>query len=160
MRKAKYIGKLIYATPGSGKTTIVNSSVGFYDADELMVEVMQEFQPEFIRIENEPIQTFIKRFTDTFKYKSKVNNQVIKRIQYLLDDKLTVLTGTIKIAKYADFVYLSPINFCGLLERHQTKDLVEFAREEEIRFLNKNKIPFTLLSKDLSQELLNTKPKK
>jgi len=157
MRKTKYIGKLIYVTPGSGKTTIVNSKIGFFDADDLMVEVMQEFEPQFIRLENEPIQTFIRRFTDTFKYKTKINNQVLKRVQYMLDDKLTVLTGTIKIAKHADFVFLCPINFPGLIQRHGSQEQIEQARTEEIKFLNKNKIPFQLLNDTLENELLRKK---
>ncbi len=159
MRKTKYIGKLIYVTPGSGKTTIVNSHIGFYDADELMAEVMQEFEPEFIRGKNEPIQTFIKRFTDTYKYKTRINNQVVKRVQHLLDDKLTVLTGTIKIAKHADFVFLCPQDFQGLKDRYETTELIQQARREEIKFLKKNKISFVLLKDTLEKELLRKKSK-
>ena len=68
----KYRGKLIYVTPGSGKTTLARLYDNIIDTDELMVEEIQKLHPDFTRLTNETIQSYIRRFTDTFKYKTKM----------------------------------------------------------------------------------------
>lgn len=93
--KEKYKGKFIYATPGSGKTTIAQELDDVIDTDDLMIEVMSELNPEFVKDENQSTQDFILEYVKKYKNKDEVNKIVLGRIMNLIADGKTVLTGTI-----------------------------------------------------------------
>jgi hypothetical protein len=151
--RQKYRGKLIYVTPGSGKTTLTNQNKCFIDTDELMVEEIEKLHPDFPKLITESIQNYIKRFTATFKYKTKINNRVIKRCQQLLDDNLTILTGTIKLAKKADFVFVVSPQNQRLINRFESMDSVHEFHKEEVKFLKKEKVVFLIIDKNIEEIL-------
>ncbi len=136
--KEKYKGKIIYATPGSGKTTLVNMYPSlFVDTDALMVDVMNEFDPGFARNEGESIQDFIFRYTVDHRdsegtSKDDVNAEVLRRARDLAADGKTILTGTIAFIEDADFVMSSDISTEGVINRFGS---VESARKYLIREL-------------------------
>jgi hypothetical protein len=92
--KNNYKGKFIYATPGSGKTTIAQELDDVIDTDDLMLDVISELQPEFVRRDNESTQAFILRYVIEYQNKDEVDNIVLDRVTQLLAEGKTVLTGT------------------------------------------------------------------
>ena len=149
----KYKGKLIYVSPGSGKTTLASQNNCFIDTDELMVGEIQILHPDFPKLKTESIQNYIRRFTDTFKYKTKINNRVIKRCQEFLDRNLTVLTGTIKIAEKADFVFLIPPTNLRVQSRFGGFENANIWHQEEINFLNSKNIHFEILNTQIEDHI-------
>ena len=153
--KEKYRGKIIYCTPGSGKTTLVESHILFVDADVLMKETIEERHPEFPFLEGMTIQNYIRDFTRIYKYKTKINNAVLKKAHKLCDDGLTVLTGTLKLSKNADFVLVLKQDNPRLLERFKTFEVSNNHFAHEINFLNSNKVIYKILDKNLENELFS-----
>ncbi len=151
--RPKYKGKLIYVTPGAGKTTAVENNIGVLDSDVIMVEVMKSLEPDFHMLPNESIQDFIYRHTLEFKNKTKVNKLVIKRANELLIDNYTVLTGTLKIAKDADYVFLIPPTNKRVQSRFGSYDEAYNWHINEIAFLNSNNIHFVILNTQIEDRI-------
>ena len=147
--KEKYQGKLIYVTPGAGKTTAVENNLGVIDSDELMVDAIIERHPDFKKKRGESIQNYIQRFTAIFKYKTKINNMVVRKSHELQADNYTVLTGTLKIAPKADFVFLIPPTNSRVLTRFGGIDNATNWHQEEINFLNSKNIHFEILDTEI-----------
>jgi hypothetical protein len=122
--KEKYRGKIIYCTPGSGKTTLVENHILFVDSDVLMKETIEERHPEFPFQDGMTIQNYIRDFTNLYKYKTKINNAVLKKAHKLCEDGLTVLTGTIKLSKNADFVFVLKPDNPSIKESQQQNELL------------------------------------
>ncbi len=152
--RIKYRGKLIYVTPGSGKTTLASQNDCFIDTDELMVKEIQQLYPDFSRLRKETIQSYLKRFSDTYNNKTKINNRVLKKCQELLDDGLTILSGTIKFAKNADFVFVVSPENQRLINRFGSKELVIEFHKKEVKFLQKEKVVFTIIDKNIEEIIL------
>ena len=150
----KYRGKLIYVTPGSGKTTLVGQNKCLIDTDELMVKEIQQLYPDFSRLRKETIQSYFKRFSDTYNNKTKINNRVLKKCQELLDDGLTILTGTIKFAKNADFVYVINPNNERLVNRFGSEELVIEFHKKEVKFLQNQKVVFSIIDENIEEIIL------
>ena len=153
--KEKYRGKIIYCTPGSGKTTLVESHILFVDADVLMKETIEERHPEFPFLEGMTIQNYIRDFTRIYKYKTKINNAVLKKAHKLCDDGLTVLTGTLKLSKNADFALVLKPDNPRLLMRFNTFKESNNHFANEINFLTTNKVIYRILDKNLENEILS-----
>ena len=103
--KNKYKGKFIYATPGSGKTTIAKELEDVIDTDDLMLDVMSELHPEFVKGENDTVQEFILDYVERYKNKDEVNELVYIKVQDLLNQGKTVLTGTIAFLNRVDTAF-------------------------------------------------------
>jgi broad-specificity NMP kinase len=153
--KEKYRGKIIYCTPGSGKTTLVENHILFVDADVLIKETIEERHPEFPFLEGMTIQNYIRDFTNIYKYKTKINNAVLKKAHKLCEDGLTVLTGTIKLSKNADFVFVLKPDNPRLLNRFKTFEVSNNHFAHEINFLTANKVIYRILDMDLENEILS-----
>ena len=151
--KPKFKGKLIYVTPGAGKTTAVENNIGVIDSDVIMAEVMKSLEPDFKMLPNETIQDFIYRYTLEFNNKTKVNNRVIKRANELIIDNYTVLTGTLKIAKEADYVFVAPPNNKRIQNRFGSYEEALNWHINEIDFLNIKKIHFEILNTQIEDRI-------
>jgi len=151
--KPKYKGKLIYVTPGAGKTTAVENNIGVLDSDVIMVEVMKSLEPDFKMLPDETIQDFIYRYTLEFNNKTKVNNRVIKKANELQDDNYTVLTGTLKIATVADYVFLIPPTNSRVQTRFGGFENATIWHRKEIAYLRRNRTPFTILNTQIEDRI-------
>ena len=143
--KNKYKGKFIYATPGSGKTTIAKELDDVIDTDDLMLDVMFELHPLFIKKENESTQDFIFRYVIEYKNKDEIDKIVLGRVEQLLTEGKTILTGT--------RAFLSKVNFSFSIDNENVRDrlkdkLDSFKADEEINLAEKiNDLRTELLDK-------------
>lgn len=146
--KNKYKGKFIYATPGSGKTTIAQELDDVIDTDDLILDVISELHPEFFRLDNESTQDFILRYVTTYQNKDEINKLVLGRVEQLLTEGKTVLTGT--------RAFLPKVNYAFSIDnenvRNRLKDKLNSFKADEA--LN-DSVEIT----DLKNELLD-KPTK
>lgn len=108
-------GRLIYATKGSGKTTLVKKVGGdFVDADDLLVTEIQKInathEDRKATPEGEAPQITIKNFmyASSVPKEEKVQlyESVRNQIKTLVDNGKTVLTGSTDFIKDADQVYI------------------------------------------------------
>jgi len=125
--KNEYKGKFIYATPGSGKTTIARELDDVIDTDDLMLDVISELHPEFVRPDNESTQAFILRYVIEYQNKDEVDNIVLDRVEQLLAEGKTVLTGT--------RAFLPKVNYAFSIDnenvRNRLKDKLEGFKLDE-----------------------------
>lgn len=156
--KNKYKGKFIYATPGSGKTTIAKELEDVIDTDDLMLDVMSELHPEFVKEENESTQEFILRYAKDYN-KDELNELVFKRVEELLAEGKTVLTGTTAFINRTNFAF--SVNNEFVIQR-LGKDLASFKQKEaeskivEITDLRTELLDTTTKSKEKSARLKET----
>lgn len=101
-------GRLIYATPGTGKSQLISQLQGVKatDVDNLIVDEINKLFPTFTRKKDESIQDFIGRFShEVSGGKSKVNEEVLKTIAKLKDEGHALFTGTLAFIDNADIVF-------------------------------------------------------
>eukprot|EP01038_Epipyxis_sp_PR26KG_P008673 gene8673-11718_t len=108
MIRRKYQGQIIYATPGSGKTTLADNFNGIIDADEVILETIAELSPNFEFVSNCHPSINILRY---FKYAPYLANtclydEVENKFNNLCENDYTVLTGTLRLMYMADFVFI------------------------------------------------------
>lgn len=158
--KKPFEKKLIYVTPGAGKTFLSDKNIKFYDADELMLEEIQRLYPEFIRKSKESIQEYIFRFSIEYNRKRLINELVLKKARLLNDDGFTVLTGTLKLAKYADHVFvIDPYN-PRLKNRFGTLERALEWHNIEVQKIREFKVPYQIIKRNIEDELLMKSRKK
>jgi hypothetical protein len=114
-------GKIVYATPGSGKSTLVVDDIRLVDMDKLLIEEMMSRQPQFTKKEKESDQEFIYRYSTTFSDKEDVNRTVANKARMLADAGKTVLTGSLSMIPYADVVVTVPPSNQRVIERFKNK---------------------------------------
>ncbi len=153
MLKESYQRKIIYVTPGAGKTTLTQQHSFFIDTDEIMIDVIHEFHPEFPILEGQSIHEYIRAFTDTFKYKTKINNEVIKRSINFKQHGYTVLTGTLKIAPNADHVFVIKPENPRIVSRFGSLSDSNKFYDDQIDFFRKQNISYHILVRNLEDEL-------
>lgn len=153
MLRENYKKKIIYVTPGAGKTTLTQQHPYFIDADEIIKDVIHEFHPEFPILQGQSIQEYIRAFTETFKYKTKINNEVTNRSKQFVKQGFTVLIGTLKIAQTADHVFLiKPENTRVLSRFGNLSDSTKFY-EAQIDYFRENDISYHILERNIEDEL-------
>lgn len=104
-----YKGKIIFATPGTGKTTVAQSYANVIDADSLILKEMARLHPDItIQDSEHPFATI----TDFFKKKKNANElyeiilgNVGAQALNLAKEGYTVLTGSGGLIRIADYVY-------------------------------------------------------
>lgn len=146
--KNKYKGKFIYATPGSGKTTIAKELEDVIDTDDLMLDVMSELHPEFVKGENDTVQEFILDYVERYKNKDEVNELVYIKVKDLLSQGKTVLTGTIAFLNRIDTAFSVDNKFV----KDRLKDSLPYFKQKEAE---SKVVEIT----DLRTELLDTTTK-
>lgn len=128
--KDEYKGKLIYATPGLGKTTIANTTKNVIDSDNLKLQVIFKDYPNFRMERGETVQKFIlrvSRFVDTIA----LNTKVFDKIKEKISQGYTVLTGTKDFIRRADYVFTTDVNNERLLDRFGTIENIESLLDKE-----------------------------
>jgi hypothetical protein len=162
MLKPELRGKLIYATPGAGKSTFVKSNEGVIDSDQLIIEEMMKRHPDFKKEPKETDGNFIFRYVKEYDHKGEINQIVLGQIKELTDKGFTVLTGTRAFIDKADVIItVSPSN---------KRIISRFGKEEESqRFSVKEKedikagttvTPISLIDQNLEDFLLGKAPVK
>jgi len=162
--KSEYRGKFIYATPGSGKTTIAEQAIDVIDTDDLMVEEMLKRHPEFTRKENESIQDYILRYVKEYPTeKNSINDDVYDRVREYLDQGKTVLTGTKAFIPDVDFAISVPASNERVLERFKNSEeaALKFKKKEAEDIKKADTKVFELEDQELEDFLLEepSKPK-
>jgi hypothetical protein len=101
---SNFKGKLIYATPGAGKTTAAKDNPDVIDTDEIMVDEIAKtgFRPI---AEGESTSDYIFDFAKKGVIsKDELNGRVLDVIGSLLSEGKTVLTGTYKFIELAHVI--------------------------------------------------------
>jgi hypothetical protein len=108
----KLRGKIIYATPGSGKTYIADKYDNAIDADDLMIEAACELSPDFVLDDDaDDPRTNVHRYCFYKKWNRRALDRWYERTVELMRDHAAdgevVLTGSYRLMEEADLVFLS-----------------------------------------------------
>lgn len=123
----EYRGKIIYATPGLGKTTLANKYPDqIVDADNLLVEELRKV-PGYETVTNENIGSKILTFfqEEGSEEGDALYQRVFAQMRVLADEGKTVLTGSKRWISKADVVLTSTDDstLATQLKRKGTKDV-------------------------------------
>jgi hypothetical protein len=155
--KPEFRGKLIYATPGAGKSTFVKSNPGVVDSDQLMIAEMQRRHPEFKKNPGETDGDFIYRYVVEHDHKGEINEIVLNEIRQLTSKGFTVLTGTKAYIKDSDVVVRVSPKSDRIISRFGTLEKAEgFSIGEEKSAVEAGKAPMKLEKNNL-EDLLTGK---
>jgi len=137
----EFKGKFIYVSPGAGKTTLAETNENIVDADQLIIEEINKAYPDFTRKADETDQEFINRFTKNYRTKRvAINNAVRTRVEALLIEGKTVLTGTLAFANDVDLAFTLKASDPKLLKRFSsTQEASDFLAREQETFDNAQK---------------------
>ena len=117
--KDEYAGKLIYATPGAGKTFIASMSKNVIDYDNLLAQHITKVDSTIVRKPGQTIQKFIYSNLGTPYFQNNAYEEALK----LMANGYTVLTGSKELIKNSDYVFTMP----------STKRFIETKRLEELQ---------------------------
>lgn len=118
----KYAGKIVYATPGAGKSTLMRDDVNILDMDDMIASEMLRRHPEFKRKPGQSVQEFIFEYTKTFDDKKDINDIVLKIGRKNANAGLTVLTGSLALLPYADVIVSVDSSNPRILGRFRSAD--------------------------------------
>jgi hypothetical protein len=102
--KDEYAGKLIYATPGAGKTFIASMSKNVIDYDNLLAQHITKVDSTIVRKPGQTIQKFIYSNLGTPYFQNNAYEEALK----LMANGYTVLTGSKELIKNSDYVFTMP----------------------------------------------------
>jgi hypothetical protein len=148
--KDEYAGKLIYATPGAGKTFIASMSKNVIDFDNLLAQHITNIDSTAVRQPGQTIQDFIYNNLGTSGFQNNAFNEALK----LMENGYTVLTGSKELIKRSDYVFTMPSTERFNKESPETKAI---KLQEEIELANRFNIPITEISN--LQDVLVEKPR-
>ena len=155
--KPEFVGKIIYSTPGSGKTTLSLTAKNVIDTDNLIVEEMGRRHPNFKQNTGESIQDFIFRYVKEYDHKSEINAIVLEKSKKLAAEGKTVLTGTMAFIKDADIVFrMNPENERAIQRFGSVEKAKEFAAKEkqEVQNANKKALETQAIEKSITENLV------
>jgi exodeoxyribonuclease-5 len=146
----KFRGKVIYVTPGGGKTTIVNENpnLQLVDSDPIKIKYIENTEwgkanPfEEGMLPEDYIYEFAKSNDVSDEVKDKVNDDTFAELQDLASKGFTVLTGTLKFASKAD---LAIVVDNASVQNKLMGNIVVYKDKEaaELKSLSKDKKIFT-----------------
>jgi hypothetical protein len=148
--KDEYAGKLIYATPGAGKTFIASMSKNVIDFDNLLAQHITKIDSTAVRQPGQTIQDFIYNNLGTSGFQNNAFNEALK----LMENGYTVLTGSKELIKRSDYVFTMPSTKRFNQESPESKAI---RLQEEIELANRFNIPITEISN--LQDVLVEKPR-
>ena len=148
--KDEYAGKLIYATPGAGKTFIASMSKNVIDFDNLLAQHITKIDSTAVRQPGQTIQNFIYSNIGVFGFQNNAYNEALK----LMKNGYTVLTGSKELIKVSDYVFTMPSTQRFNKESPESKAI---RLQEEIELANRFNKPITEISN--LQDVLVEKPR-
>mmetsp|Transcript_7218 Transcript_7218/g.9138 ORF Transcript_7218/g.9138 Transcript_7218/m.9138 type:complete len:172 (-) Transcript_7218:1550-2065(-) len=109
-----YWGEIIYATPGSGKTVVANKYRDVIDADDLIVEAISEYDPNFdfegYHGSYDDPRVVIFEYFKYIKFNRRkmwgVYNIALQKMRDHCDNNNVVLLGTKDLMQEADRLFL------------------------------------------------------
>lgn len=116
-RNDEFVGKIVYVTPGGGKSTLAVEDMNIIDMDELLFAEMQRRQPQFAMKAGQTMQDYIYEYTMTFGDKDDVNRTVLKLARKYANAGRTVLTGTLAMIPFVDAAIVVDNNNPRVIER-------------------------------------------
>jgi hypothetical protein len=104
----KFDGKIIYATPGSGKTYLAENYDYVVDGDEIFLELINDYFPEFEIKTNCHPSINLSRFYhyNQRKYMRLVSLAEEKFLELKENNNHIVLIGTLRLMHLADLVFV------------------------------------------------------
>jgi ribA/ribD-fused uncharacterized protein len=148
--KDEYAGKLIYATPGAGKTFIASMSKNVIDFDNLLAQHITNIDSTAVRQPGQTIQNFIFSNIGIPDFQNDAYKEALK----LMENGYTVLTGSKELIKRSDYVFTMPSTKRFNKESPESKAI---RLQEEIELANRFNIPITEISN--LQDVLVEKPR-
>jgi predicted NAD-dependent protein-ADP-ribosyltransferase YbiA (DUF1768 family) len=148
--KDEYAGKLIYATPGAGKTFIASMSKNVIDFDNLLAQHITKMDYTAVRQPGQTIQNFIFSNIGVPDFQNNAYNEALK----LMKNGYTVLTGSKELIKRSNYVFTMPSTKRFNQESPESKAI---KLQEEIELANRFNIPITEISN--LQDVLVEKPR-
>jgi len=148
--KDEYAGKLIYATPGAGKTFIASMSKNVIDFDNLLAQHITKVDSTIVRKPGQSIQNFIYSNLGTPEFQNNAYKEALK----LMESGYTVLTGSKELIKVSDYVFTMPSTKRFDQESTENKAI---RLQEEIELANRFNKDITEISN--LQDVLIDKPK-
>jgi len=148
--KDEYAGKLIYATPGAGKTFIASMSKNVIDFDNLLAQHITKVDSTIVRKPGQSIQNFIYSNLGTPEFQNNAYKEALK----LMESGYTVLTGSKELIKVSDYVFTMPSTKRFNQESPENKAI---RLQEEIELANRFNKDITEISN--LQDVLIDKPK-
>jgi hypothetical protein len=109
MNSDGFEGKVIYATPGSGKTYLYEhyKYQDIVDGDEILLEIISELSPNFTQMSNVHPYINIKRYLAYAPFNfSRLYKIAENRLQKLADNNSIVLIGSFRLFFLADIIYV------------------------------------------------------
>jgi hypothetical protein len=144
--KKEKVGKVIYATPGSGKSfEVKNNKENLIDADDLLIAEIKKQVGDVLykEIEGKTPQDTIYNFTNDAKTKGKwsqVYNNVKQQMIELTNEGKSILTGSPVLIEVADVVFVqtndtitkNKVNSESALEQLKEKEKTNIAKYNKI----------------------------
>ena len=144
--KKEKVGKVIYATPGSGKSfEVKNNKENLIDADDLLIAEIKNQVGDVLykEIEGKTPQDTIYNFTNDAKTKGKwsqVYNNVKQQMIELTNEGKSILTGSPVLIEVADVVFVqtndtitkNKVNSESALEQLKEKEKTNIAKYNKI----------------------------
>lgn len=129
-----YWGEVVYATPGSGKTYVARKYRDVVDADELLVEAIEELAPHFDPGWYDDPRTVIFRYFQFIHFNRGQMHKCYERMKDKMDRHTqmedVVLCGTMDLLDYADRVFIEKDSDIVRQGFAQKQDVEESRAEE------------------------------
>ncbi len=106
----KFYGKVIYATPGSGKSYLADRYDDIIDGDELLCRAIALLEPSFSFKKGVDPRINLNRFFRAIRFNKSLMDTLYKIATLLIgriaESGKVVLIGTVKLMYLADYVYI------------------------------------------------------
>ncbi len=129
----EYQGKIIWATPGSGRSEIIKDNKDVVDSDELLLETFRELYPNSTMISNslsarDNVRDIIMYGPQTVNLdKNKLYNLTRPKLKQMAAKGKTVITSNRDFMKDADFIMVQQNDELLLKGYDKNRDIMESA---------------------------------
>lgn len=144
-----YIGKIIFITPGSGKTKLAKANKDIIDGDQLLLEAIAEIKPDF------PISAELsagQNVYEAIRYgkidKTALYTKAAEKMKEQAAKGYTVLNSSVDLMKNSDIIFI---------QTTESFILDKYDRMRELNELNKISNPYTIaITQDISEAIKKT----
>jgi len=137
-----YWGEIIYATPGSGKTYVASKYDDVIDGDDLIVEAIEEVNPNFRIIDGDPrytIAAYFRYINFSHRYMWRVYNIALEKMRGHCNRDDVVLIGTVLLMDQADRVFIQndeQIVRSGFRSYKEQQELQSISKPQEVHYID------------------------